>query len=349
MPLGLYTANLNFETTQEIGQQGRNSKVFLAHDKQLDGEIVVKRIEKTKFQNADEFYKEAKILYSSTHHNVVRVNYGCEDAQYIYIAMPYYKNGSLKTLITSKFLTVREVLRYSIQFLSGLNHIHTKGLMHFDIKSDNILLSDSDEALLADFGLAKAMNNLGLAEQGVVYPRQIPPEKFSQAEFSIQYDIYLAGLTIYRLLNGDQHYIKQFAFTSLDDYKQSIVTGAFPDRNSYLHHVPLKLRRIVNRTLEVDPQQRQKNVLELINELSDVDENLDWRYSIAAGRQNWESDDSNRKISIHLEQNGTNLDLKSYKEIKASGRSTRITDHCHSNLTTSNFTSVLQKALRECQ
>jgi serine/threonine protein kinase len=74
MPIGLYTAELNFETLKEIGQEGRNSQVFLAHDKQLDGQIVVKRIEKSKLSNANEYYREAKILYASSHPYVVRVN-----------------------------------------------------------------------------------------------------------------------------------------------------------------------------------------------------------------------------------------------------------------------------------
>ena len=71
MPLGLQTAQLNFENQREIGQEGRNSKVFIAHDKQLDGEIVVKQIEKSKLTNPADYYKEAKILYASSHPFVV--------------------------------------------------------------------------------------------------------------------------------------------------------------------------------------------------------------------------------------------------------------------------------------
>lgn len=57
MPLGLYTANLNFETLKEIGQEGKNSKVYLAHDKQLDGEIVVKKVLKSKIPKVADYYK----------------------------------------------------------------------------------------------------------------------------------------------------------------------------------------------------------------------------------------------------------------------------------------------------
>lgn len=347
MPLGLQTAQLNFEKQREIGQEGRNSKVFIAHDKQLDGEIVVKQIEKSKLTNPADYYKEAKILYASSHPFVVGVNYGCSDNDYIYIAMPYYKNGSLKSLIDKKFLTVRETLRYSIQFLSGLNNIHSKKLMHFDIKPDNILLSDSDEALLSDFGLAKAMDNFGFANPDGVYPKQVPPEFFESTDKTIQFDIYLAGLTIYRLLNGNNHYNRQFAFPDQNSYVTAIKNGSFPNRNSYLPHVPIKLQRVVNKALSIDLNDRHKNVLELINELSDVDENLDWRYEPNGTSVSWNKELVDRTYTVTIDKASTNnLNLTTIKSMHGSGKQYRVKDDCHTNLTNNNVTSKLKKALK---
>jgi len=345
MPLGLHKAELNFETTSEIGQEGRNSQVFLAHDKQLDGEIVVKKISKANLQNANEYYKEAKILYASTHPNVVRVNYGCSDNDNIFIAMPYYKNGSLKRLINSRFLSIREVMRYSIQFLSGLNNIHSKGLLHFDIKPDNILLSDSNEALLSDFGLSKAMDNLGFANPDAFYPKQMPPETFSTTQKTIHFDIYLAGLTIYRLLNGNNHYNSQFVFRSQNDYTQAVLGGNFPNRNSYLPHVPLKLQRIVNKALSVNINDRHQSVLELINDLSSVSENLDWKYSGNATSHKWIKTLADREYAVTFDN--ANMSIESTKTIFGSNRTTRITAHCKNNLTQNNRLSNIKKALKE--
>lgn len=95
-----------------------------------------------------------KITEGNAHPNVVQIQYACKDDKNVYIAMPFYKNGSLKSLMTKRMLTAREIIRYAIQFISGVAHIHSKGLLHLDIKPDNILLSDNDEALLSDFGLA---------------------------------------------------------------------------------------------------------------------------------------------------------------------------------------------------
>ncbi|MGV9011853.1 MAG: serine/threonine-protein kinase [Flavobacteriales bacterium] len=344
MPLGLHTASLNFETMTEVGQEGKNSEVYLAHDKQLDGEIVVKKIAKSRISNALEYYRESKILHASTHSNVVRINYGCSDGDYIYIAMPYYRKGSLKKLIDKRFLTIRDVLRYSIQFLSGLNHIHSKGLIHFDIKPDNILISDNNEALLSDFGLAKAMNTLGLASPDLVYPKQVPPETFSADEKTIQFDIYLAGLTIYRLVNGNEHFNGQLNFPSREDYLDAIVKGMFPNRDSYLPHVPHRLKTIINKALSVNTSDRHANVLELMNELSLVDENLDWQYEIDGTNQMWTRDEADKTIVVCLD--GSTFDIHTTKEIHSNGRKTRVTDHCHKGLTRSNYVSKLRKALR---
>ncbi len=348
MPLGLHTTELNFETVRDIGQEGKNSQVFLAHDKQLDGEIVIKKIEKSKIVNPNEYYEEAKRLYVSSHSNVVGINYGCSDADFIYIAMPYYKNGSLKKLITSKNLTIREVIRYSIQFLSGLHHIHSKGLIHFDVKPDNILISDSDEAHLSDFGLTKAMNAFGFADPGQIYLKQVPPETFSSTNKTIHFDIYLSGLTIYRILNGEDHFNKQLnKFTSQNQYIDAVKAGDFPDRNSYLYHVPLKLQRIINKALSVDVHDRHRTILELINELSSMDENLDWRFLEMPTSYSWERNDDTFTHKVELDfTKPLSLNIISTKTNNLTLKTRRNNTHCHNNLTNSNVFSKIKQALK---
>lgn len=347
MPIGLYTAELNFETIREIGQEGKNSQVFLAHDKQLDGEIVVKKILKTNLPNATEYYRESKILYASSHPYVVRVNYGCSDADNIYIAMPFYKNGSLKQLIDSRYLSIREVIRYSTHFLSGLNNIHSKGLLHFDIKPDNILLSDSNEALLSDFGLSKAMDIFGFANPDGLYRKQVPPEAFSSSQKTMHFDIYLAGLTIYRLLNGNIHFENQLTFATEQDYIDSILAGNFPNRDSYLPHIPLRLQRIVNKALSVNIADRHQTVLELINDLSSIDENLDWIYSKNGFIENWKKLKSDRSFEIVLDSSQVdNLKIESFKTMLNSGNTTKIGAHSHNKLTRNNVLSNIKKALK---
>lgn len=349
MPLGLYTTELNFETIKEIGQEGKNSKVFLAHDKQLDGEIVVKKIEKVKIINPTEYYEEAKKLYSSSHSNVVRVNYGCSDTDHIYIAMPYYKNGSLKSLAAKSNLSIREVIRYSIQFLSGLHNIHSKGLIHFDIKPDNILLSDSNEALLSDFGLAKATDSFGFANPQQIYGKQIPPESFDSSDKNILFDIYQSGITLYRLLNGEKHFDEQLSkFSTRDEFIDAVKTGNFPNRDSYLPHIPLKLQRIINKAISVNLTDRHQSVLELINELSEVDENLDWKFAESGTIKNWKFDNGTHTYNIEVNYtNPMNINMLTTKINNTTNRSQRVIADCHNNLTKTNVLSNIKKALKK--
>ena len=149
------SASVNFTKKREIGQEGKNSQVFLAIDHQFDDEIVIKQILKEDFEEVHEYFKEVKILHNSRHHFISRIYYGCQDDDYVYIAMPYYSNGSFKKKLLEYSLTVRQILRYTNHVLTGLHHIHSKGLLHLDLKPDNILLAGDGKIKLTDFGLSQ--------------------------------------------------------------------------------------------------------------------------------------------------------------------------------------------------
>lgn len=275
--MSVFNVSLDFETIEEIGQEGRNSKVYRSYDKQLDGVIVTKHIKKNSDTSLDSYFREARLLYANDHNNIVKVNYACQNSDEVIIAMPYYKNGSLKKRISNNnYLTVREVIRYAIQFLSGLNHIHAKGLIHFDIKPDNILISDSDEAMLSDFGLAKYVEIQGYTQADQFYNLHVTPEQLINAKQTIQNDIYQTGITIYRMVNGNNYFYQQIP-RSQEELIEQVMNGTFPDRNKYLPHVPKKLRRIINKCIMPNPANRYRNVLQIINDLSQIDENLDWK------------------------------------------------------------------------
>src|SRR5690349_1306595 len=121
MSLTLTSTTLTFEIKKEIGQIGKNSNVYLAHDNQLDCDIAVKKLLKSKITDKAKFFEEARRLHDSEHPHVVPIKFASEDSNNIYLAMPFYALGSLNELIEKKFLSVREIVRYSIQFLLGLH------------------------------------------------------------------------------------------------------------------------------------------------------------------------------------------------------------------------------------
>lgn len=347
MNIGHREATLNFELKKNIGQEGANSDVFIAHDKQFDANIVIKRIPKQDFTSPKEYYKEAKCLYTSKHQNIVEVNYSCEDDQYIYIAMPFYGKGSLESLLNSRFLSIREIIKYSIGFLSGLNHIHTKGLIHFDIKPTNILVSNSNEALITDFGLAKFTNIHRVAEQSRFYNFHIPPECLTTNKFTIQADIYQAGLTLYRLCNGSSNFKKQLIeIKTKQELHTRILSGQFPNREFFFPHIPLKLKKIVKKALEINPKKRYNNVIEMLNALSKVDDFLDWKLEIQEGKYVWTLEESNKIYDITLINNTDSFEIGTYKTMKTSNRRTKETKNCIKNIELKNIDTELKKIFK---
>lgn len=349
--MGAYTVRLDFETKKEIGQEGRNSKVYLALDKQLDGEIVIKEINKESSDSPDDYFKEARILYANQHNNIVRVNYACENDENIYVAMPFYKNGSLKKKISDgNFLTIREAIRYSIQFLSGLNHIHSRGLIHFDIKPDNIMISDTNEALLSDFGLSLHMDSEGWAKQTKAYALILSPEQIvSEFKQSILTDIYQVGVTLYRMVNGNDLLYEQLPIDKDGDldsetFKKMIISGNFPSRTNYLPHIPRKLKLIINKCLNVNPALRYQNSLQLINALSEVDCNLDWRYSIVGNKRTWKRETESTIHLITCLENGDTSTIVTTKTINS--HTTNCNKFCFNNISNSLVSAELNNIFK---
>lgn len=225
---------LTFEFIREIGGEGLNSKAFLARDIQLDSQIVVKSILKSDFELKEDYFNESKMLYSSRHPNIMVINYACEDVDKIYLSMPYHSRGSLNTLMNKRFLSVREIVKYSLDFLSGLHFVHTKKLVHFDIKPTNIIIDDSNRALLTDFGLTKYTDANGFASPDKIYMKHYVPDALVTTTLTNQYDIYQAGLTLYRMCNGNDDFNSQC--TSLT--QENVMNGTFPLRDKFLPHIP---------------------------------------------------------------------------------------------------------------
>lgn len=342
---------VSFKLSKEIGQEGKNSKVFLGHDNHLDCEIAVKRVDldKEKKEDFDKYFLEARTLYLSSHPNVVQILYASFDDYYVYLVMPFYKNGSLKKLIGERCLTNREIIKYSIELLNGLHNIHSKRLIHFDIKPDNIMISDRNEALLSDFGLTKVVNPMtGVAQPQQFYPRALPPEVLKgEREFDRTYDIYQVGLTIYRMCVGDKEYYAQFnQFISekiLDPSKllEAQKKGEFPNRDVYPAHIPKKIKMVIKKCLQFEPSKRYSSAIDIANDLAGIDGNiLDWDYSSDGKCEYWKKIDSmNRAFELTV-----SLDSRESKAIKIiNGNTTNITSYNSKSITDQKILDFLEK------
>jgi len=341
-------AQVSFKKIEEIGHEGQNSKVYRAHDLNLDTEIVIKEVSKENGFSTEHYFAEARTLYRSAHPNVVQVTYACEDEGKVYVASPFYKNGSLKKLMAQEHLTVKDIIRFSTHLLNGLHNVHSKGLIHFDIKPDNILISNRHEALLADFGLTKIMDENGVAQQDYLYTKQVPPELFGNVKciFDNRFDIYQAGLTIYRMCVGDNvfdaQYDSYFTNGALDQEKfgRDIIRGNFPDRKAYPLHIPKKLQRVINKCIKPQPVDRYNSAIEVVNAMSDIDGSiLHWKYSVGDDFQQWESEVNGVTERILIKDNRKSVAYK--KNGDSAERKQR--QYCKDNITDNDIIRFLEK------
>jgi eukaryotic-like serine/threonine-protein kinase len=344
---------LNLDLGSEIGRgQGQNSQVFLGQDRQLQTQFAVKRIPKANLPPT--YFDEARNLYYARHRNVVEVKYAGQTDEHVFLAMPFYRGGTLQTLIETRYLSTREIVRYGLDFLSGLHHVHVRRLIHFDVKPTNVLLDDSDTGTLSDFGLAREMDNTGQVLRWTVYGRHRPPEFTSSSRrVSRAADIYQAGLTLYRMCAGHLEFERQAAKHGADQEGNSVAidSGAFPERQRFLSHIPMRLRRIISKALEVDPAQRYSSVLEMMNALALVDEALDWYYRQGAewGEGVWNESSDSRNAStrsISLVRCGSAWDVAASRAFP-DGRQRRFSRFCKSRLSQHAAQNLVQQAMTQ--
>lgn len=297
--------NVNVEVIKQIGvNEGLNSEVFLVRDRQLEEYLVLKKISKKSLlsQNISDFFIEAQMLNECNHPNVMPIRYAGDTDADISYTMPYYSKGSLTSLMDKKFLSIQKIIEYSLDFLNGLLFIHIKGLLHLDIKPTNIMINDSDRGVITDFGLAKYLDENGFAPQPRQYVRHRSPQSYTTVERTVLDDIYQAGLTLYRMCNGDENFHNQYQkLLDAGQKPEDFVSKAiFPDRKEYLPHVPKKLKAIINKSLEVDTSRRYQSVLDLINGISGIQDFINWEVTQDANRYTWSYLDGKMLYEVFL-------------------------------------------------
>lgn len=259
-----------YQRIEEIGVgQGRNSRVYRSHDPRLGGDVAVKEIPKANFARHEEYFGEAKAMHAADCPNVVPIRLASDAADHVCLVMPYLTNGSLQSRIAIQPISPVELVRIGQGVLKGLSQIHIRGLLHFDVKPSNVLFSSRGEAMVADFGQSRFVGDSGSSLAPRMYTAAIPPEVFTTHHGTVETDIYQAGMTFYRALNGDKSFQEQCLYlpNDLSELKDVICNGDFPDRDAFLPHVPRWLKAVVLKSLSVDPSQRYRSATEFANAL----------------------------------------------------------------------------------
>lgn len=201
-----------------IGEGGMAS-VFLAVQKSLEREVALKVMSPMLASNAEfasRFLIEGKITAKLQHPNLVTVyDIGTHNGIY-YLAAEYIPGGTLKERITDGELTVAEALDVISDIAQGLDFAHQKGFVHRDVKPGNVLYRNDGRVVLADFGIAKAMdgsNSSTVAGASIGTPDYMSPEQARGEPVDGRSDLYSLGTMFYEILVGHPPYQAADPFT----------------------------------------------------------------------------------------------------------------------------------------
>lgn len=168
-----------------------------------------------------------------------------------YIAMDYLPGGSLRTRLDQGRPTVAEAVRYSLQIAQGLEHAHAMGVVHRDLKPDNVMLDADGSLALADFGLARATDSKTITVTGSVMgtPAYIAPELLCGNKATGASDVYALGIMLFEMLSG------RLPFNYSDTMKllSAHLSESVPPLDS---EIPENLRQLVADLLAKEPLQR---------------------------------------------------------------------------------------------
>lgn len=262
-----------YRITARIGHGGM-AEVYEGHDIINKKMVAIKLIREDVMNNPvnlARFQNEASIAASLNHENIVQVyNHGTING-IPYIANEYIKGQTLKEVLDFRSsLPMGEAIDIMLQLAAALNYAHKHGIVHRDVKPDNIYLMGDGTIKLGDFGIAQSNAKFSKENNeivGSVY--YLAPEITTGKAATPQSDIYAAGVTFFELITGHAPFIKENPL----DIAIAHVKEKFPSPKKYLPNCPKELERIIFKCVKKNPNERYQDANELYADLKALKEN----------------------------------------------------------------------------
>ncbi|MDU3831064.1 Stk1 family PASTA domain-containing Ser/Thr kinase [Gemella haemolysans] len=250
---------------------GGMATVWLGYDTILDRQVAIKtfKIDANDEDAVKRFNREAKAVTSLSHPNIVSIYDVENEGEFYYLILEYVKGMTLKDyMIKNPLIPIETIVHIAKQIASGLSHAHQNGIIHRDIKPQNILMNDNLTCKITDFGIARAYGDTTLTQTnqmlGTVY--YLSPEQARGNVATAQSDIYSLGILIFEMITGQIPFKGESAVAIALKHLQE----ELPDIDKYRENVPQSVKNIVLKATMKNPNERYISSKELFEDLSTV-------------------------------------------------------------------------------
>ncbi len=278
---GMYLQD-RYEILEDVGSGGM-SDVYKAKDHVLNREVAIKVLKQEFTEDMSfvtKFRREAQSAAVLEHPNIVNIyDVGSEDGMY-FIIMEYIEGITLKSYIERKErLNYKEVLSIAIQVGRGIQAAHEKGIIHRDIKPQNVIISTEGKVKVTDFGIAKAVSSNTINAEVMGSVHYTSPEQARNGMVSYQSDIYSLGIVMYEMITGRVPYDGD---TTVAIALQHLQSDIIPP-SQYVEDIPISVEKIILKCTMKSTDRRYENMEDLLLDLKKALVNPDEDFVVIAG------------------------------------------------------------------
>lgn len=252
---------------------GGMATVYKAYDNVIDREVAIKIMNQRLVYDHEyvrRFVWEAQATGRLSHPNIVNLYDAGQEGPLYYMVMEYVEGQTLKQRIHSKTrLSAKEALQIAIQICNGLQHAHSHGIVHRDIKPHNIMCSPDGRYKVADFGIARLLrNSSNLTKTGTVMGsiHYFSPEQARGQEIGFPSDLYSLGIVMYEMVTGEVpfHADEDIAVVLMH------IQTPMPDPRKINPDIPVEFTQVLRKAMEKDPKKRFQTADEMRKALQSV-------------------------------------------------------------------------------
>lgn len=262
-----------YRVLQRLGAGGMG-EVFLAHDERLDRRVAIKRIRPeagTSGDRRERFRREARVAARLNHPAIVQVYDILEAEEGEHIVMEYVEGATLRAQIKQGPLEPLYALRLAREIADGLDAAHHEGIVHRDLKSDNVLVTRTGHAKISDFGIAKQL--LAGAEPGITRAnvvlgtyRAMSPEQARGEAVDHRSDLFSFGVLLYEMLTGRNPFEAENELATVN----RILSHPHPPVRELNPQVPEVAEILIDQLLQKDPYLRPRSAGQIARELDAI-------------------------------------------------------------------------------